>query len=215
MKIRHNLGRFAAEAARAIRNFKYELTDDGRVYLSASRTLMGGVFRHALAPAGIVDYNGNPIFGPWAIDPNRMVTEGLIHILNTSLGGQSQISQYYLAPFSGNVTPAADWKGSTFTSQATEFTAYTAPSRLPWTTTPATAVASLGNSAALLDSTIEFNPGGPYNLYGLGLVAAQNKSGTTGPLVAATRFANPRTNMSGGDKLALEYVVNAKDEGDA
>lgn len=208
MNIRHTLGRFAAEAARALRNFKYEMAQDGRVFLSGSKVFVGGVFSHAHAPAGAG-------FSPWAIDPNRLVTEGLIHILNSALGGQSQTAQYYLAPFSGNVTPGADWKGSNFASQATEFTAYEPSARLPWTVAPATTVASLGNAAALSASTLTFKAGGPYNIYGVGLVAAAAKGATTGPLVAATRFAAPRTNMLADDRLAIEYVINAKDEGDA
>lgn len=207
MNIRHTLGRFAAEAARAIRNFKYELTEGG-IYLPASKMTIGGVFSHRHAPAG-----GE--FGPWAVDPNRVVTEGLVYILNAALGGQSQTSQFYLAPFSGNVTPGANWTGATFPAQATEFTAYTPSSRVPWTAVPATTAAALGNSAALAASTLTFNAGGPYNLYGVGLVGASAKSSTSSILVAATRFATPRTNLAGGDKLAVEYVINAKDEGDA
>ncbi|HRO59331.1 MAG TPA: hypothetical protein PK177_09235 [Burkholderiaceae bacterium] len=50
MKIRNTLGKFAGEVARAIRNFKYELTEGG-IYLPAAKVSIGGVFRHAHAPA--------------------------------------------------------------------------------------------------------------------------------------------------------------------
>jgi hypothetical protein len=208
MKLLNSLGRFAADAARAIANHKYEKTEDGQIYLPSARAFIGGVFRHAHAPAG-------QDFGPWVVDPNRIVNEGLDYILGAALGGQSQVSQFYLAPFSGNVTPGASWTGANFAAQSTEFQAYTATNRLPWNTPGAASAQSLGNTAALADSTLVFNSGGPYNLYGVGLVQASGKGATTGKLIAATRFANPRLNMAGGDKLALEYVISAKDEADA
>lgn len=208
MKLTHTLGKFAAEAARAIRNFKYEITGNGQIYLPASRMFVGGVFGNDYAPAG-GDFEG------MQRDGNRVVTQGLIYLLNAALGGQTPTGQFYLAPFSGNVTPGAAWTGATFASQATEFTAYTAGNRLPWDSDPAAVDASIGNSGNLATSTITFNPGGPYSLYGVALLSASAKGATTGTLFAATRFANPRTNMAGGDKLALEYVVAASDVADA
>lgn len=207
MKLINSLGRFAAEAARAITAHKFERTDDGRIYLPRARAFIGGVFRHAHAPAG----QG---FGPWAVDPNRLVGEGLDYILAAAFGNAAQINQFYLAPFSGNVSPAANWTGANFATSATEFQGYTLASRLPWTVGAASAQ-SIGNTAAVSDATLTFAAGGPYNLYGVGLVQAQGKGATTGKLIAATRFENPRLNMVAGDKLALEYVLSAKDESDA
>lgn len=205
MKALQNLGTVGRDAIRAIRRHKYELSEAG-IYLPAARATIGGIFRHAHATAG-----GE--FGPWQVDPNRLVKEGLNYILNTALGGTSQQTAFYLAPFAGNVTPAADWKGSTFKDVATEFTGYTNASRLPWTTTPSTAEA-IGNSAALAAATLVYSAGGPYNLYGIGLLTGSAKGATANILIAATRFATPRTNQLAGDKLALEYVLSAKDEGD-
>ena len=200
------VGKFAGEIARAIRNFKYELTHNG-IFLSASKVSIGGEFRHAFAPAG-----GE--FGPWVADPNRVVHQGLNHILNTALGGATQVTAYYLAPFSGNVTPAANWTGTNFAANATEFAAYTASTRLPWTTAASTAQA-IGNAAGVADATMVFNGTGPHNVYGLGLLQASAKGATTGVLVAATRFATPRLNIAPGDRLALEYTIAALDEADA
>lgn len=205
MNVRNNLGRFAAAAARAIQSLAYDLTDDGRIYLRREKAFVGGVFRHAHAPAG-----GE--FGPWAIDPNRLVTEGLVYLLNAALAGQSQISQFHIAPFAGNVSPQAGWTGANFANQATEFTAYTNATRLPWNVTPAAGTAAVGNTAALAAATMTFAAGGPHTVYGLGLLEASAKNAATGPLIAATRFAAPRSNMQPGDRLALEYVINAKDE---
>lgn len=205
MKVLLNMGAVGRDAVRAIRRHKYEMSEAG-IYLPAARATIGGVFRHAHAPA-----DGS--FGPWQVDPNRLVREGLNYILNSSLGAASQQTAFYLAPFSGNVAPAGDWKGSTFKDVATEFTAYTNASRMPWTTAPSTAE-SIGNSAALASATMVYSAGGPYNLYGIGLLTGSAKGATANILIAATRFATPRTNQLAGDKLALEYVLSAKDEGD-
>ena len=201
MGITTSLGRFASEAARAIRNHNYDVTDQG-VYFPKARVSIGGVLRHTHTGAsGAEDV---------AVDPNLLVNEGLNYLLNAALGGASPVAAFYIAPFSGNVTPAASWTGANFAANATEFTAYSNGTRLPWTTAPSTAQ-SIGNSAAVAASTATFNAGGPYNVYGVGLLQASAKGATTGVLVAAVRFASPRLNMVAGDKLAFEYVLSATD----
>ena len=204
MKLTHSLGKFAKEVARALRNFQYEMTGTG-IYIPRSRILVGGVFTHRHCPVG----------GEWGeavVDPNRIVTQGLIQILNSALAGQPAITQFYLAPYTNNVEPDASWTGANFAAVAGEFTAYTLGTRLPWTTAPATTTPVVGNGASVAQLT--FNSGGPYNNYGIGLLEASAKGATTGKLVAATLFQVPRVGMAGGDKLAYEYTVTAKDEAD-
>lgn len=205
MKIVNSLGRFGAEIARAIRNHRYEETESG-IYLSDSKMHVGGAFRHTLIKAdGSIDT---------CIDPNRVVKEGLNYLLNAAFAGGSQIANFYVAPFSGNVTPDANWTGANFVANATEFTAYTAGTRLPWTVVASTNQA-VGNSAAIPAATLTLNAaGGPFNIYGIALVEAQAKGAVTGKLISATRFANPRLAIAGGDKLGLEYVISAKDSAD-
>lgn len=197
MGIMTSLGRFAGEAARAIRNGHFERTPQG-LYFPRAKVAVGGVLKHSLNDAYV------------AVDPNLLVNEGLNYILNAALGGTSQVAAFYIAPFSGNVTPAAGWTGANFTASATEFTAYTNSTRLPWTTVASTTQA-IGNSAAVAAATATFSPGGPHNVYGIGLLQASAKSATTGVLIAAVRFATPRLNMAAGDKLAFEYVLSAAD----
>lgn len=198
-----SLGRFAGEAARSVRNHDYEVTPSG-IRFPKAKVSIGGVLRHVHTAAdGAEDI---------AVDPNLLVNEGLNYILNAALGGGTQHPAFYIAPFSGNVTPSAGWTAANFTANSTEFTGYTLGTRLPWTTT-APVSQSIGNSAALVAATATFSAGGPYNLYGVGLLSASAKSATTGVLVAALRFAAPRLNMVAGDKLAFEYVLSAADDG--
>jgi len=205
VKILNTLGSLGRDALRAIRRHQYEQTESG-IYLPSARAFIGGVFRHAHAPCG-----GE--FGPVSVDPNRVVNEGLNYLLNAALGGGAQQTAFYLAPFAGNVTPAAAWKGERFKDDATEFTGYTNATRLPWETEPATEQA-IGNSDALAASTLTYAAGGPYTIYGIGLLTGSAKNATANILIAGTRFATPRTNQLAGDRLSLEYVLSAKDEGD-
>lgn len=202
-----NLRALIGDALRAQRNRKLEMTDDGRVYLPGARAFLGGVIQCRYCPPG------EDAFGPATSSCNRVVNEGLNHFLNL-LGGHDSAVSLYLAPFTGNVAPAANWTGANFAANATEFTAYSSATRLPWTTVPSTAQ-SLGNAAALAVATLTFNAGGPYTVRGIGLLQSQAKSATTGKLIMAGRFENDLTGMMGGGKLALEYDIQALDESDA
>lgn len=206
MGIFNDLGKLGLDAARAIRNNKYEFSSERGVYIPGARAFIGGAFRTWMAPAG-------GALGAPALDHNRVVTEGLVDILKVYFVGGTQKTAFYLAPYSGNVTPQASWTAANFATNATEFEGYTSSTRVQWSpTTPTTA--SVGNSANVSTSTITLNTTG--DLYGIGMIAGANaKSATTGTLVAASAFAAPRTNMASGDKLAIEYVLSAVDEDDA
>ena len=195
----------ARDALRAIRNRKAEFTESGLFVPGANMVAFGHFSARYAAPG---EY-----FGPATIGANRVVKEGLIEALNLIAGHISSTAKY-LAPFTGDVAVSPDWKGSTFPALATEFTAYTSNTRVPWTTVQATTNAQVSNAAALAAATITFNTGGPYTIRGIGLLAAQGKGSTTGPLFAASRFADDLAGMTGGGKLALQYDLSAVDEGD-
>lgn len=200
------LGRFAAEAARAVRNNRFEKTEDGRIHVPAAGLFIGGVFRAQYAAPG-------EDFGPPHLGGNRVVNQGLDKILNL-LAGHTQSSALYVAPFAGDVAPAPNWTGANWKDLATEFTAYSPGTRPPWTTVASNARA-LTNAAALAAATITFNTGGPYTIRGAVLCEASAKGATTGALIAATRFDADLAGMVGGGKLALQYDLQAMDESDA
>lgn len=192
------------EASRLIRNHKYEVNEKGGVILQGGPGLYGMFSGRYTPPGGEED--------PAAVGFNRIVTQGLIKVL-ALLGGHVSSSALFLAPFSGNVTPAAGWTGATFATDATEFTAYTSATRLPWTTVnPTTPI--LTNAAALAAATMTFSAGGPYTIRGAGLIESSVKGGATGSLIVAARFGDDLTGMTAGGKLALEYGIVALDESD-
>lgn len=197
---------FLRDASRAISAHKYEVAGDGGILIPAAGAYIGGFFRARYAAPG-------EDFGPLHIASNRVVAQGLNKLLNL-LGGHVASAPLYLAPFSGNVTPADGWTAATFPADATEFVAYTSATRLPWTTV-STSTKQLTNAAALLAATLTFNTGGPYTIRGCGLVESSVKGGTTGALIVASRFDADLTGMTAGGKLALEYAIGAVDESDA
>lgn len=198
-------GSLLAAAMGAVQQRRYEIDEERGLFLSREKLFVGGVFRGTyITPEGEV--------GMSAVAPNRFVNQGLNKLLNL-LGGHVTAAPLYLAPFTGDVSPAAGWTAANFNTNATEFTAYTPTTRPPWTTV-ASAAQQLTNAAALAAATIEFNAGGPYTIRGMGLLEASAKGATTGALIVASRFADDLTGMMGGGKLALEYILNALDESD-
>lgn len=198
-----SLSALGRDIARAARNRSYEIADNGMIHLSSAKAFIGGVFACRHAPA--------EEFGPAVIGANKFVNEGLNHVMNV-LGGHETAQPLFIAPFVGNVSVGADWKASTFKDVATEFTAYTASSRMPWTSVPSTAQ-SLNNTAALAAATLTLAAGGPYTIRGAAMLTADGKAATTGLLLVAARFGADMTGLQAGGKLSFEYTLSALDEG--
>lgn len=201
-----NFSKHAGEVFRRMTRHQYDVTDDGSIYLGRMNVIVGGAMGTSHRPAG-----GE--FGPWQIDHNKLPTEGLVQLVGAGVGALPQITQFYIAPYAGNVSPAATWTGANFASNATEFTAYTAATRLPWTITAPTTAPTVDNGAAIAAATLTFAAGGPYNLYGAAVLQAAAKAATTGKILMALRFANPRLNMGAGDDLAFHYGLTLSDAG--
>jgi hypothetical protein len=118
---------------------------------------------------------------------NLIPTEGINYILGAALDGTSPISTWYIAPFEGNYTPVAGVTASSFTSSATESTAYDEATRVEWV--PGAVVAgSMSNSAS--KAVFTFNAS--KTIYGIGQLSVSAKSATTGVLVSIARFASSK-----------------------
>lgn len=199
------LRRHPNEVSQAIRQHRYEMSDKG-IYLPGSRVFLGGALK-------CTDYRDNSEQFV-SIDANTLLTQGLVHALNVIFpptGGYAQITQWYIAPFSNDYTPDASLTAATFTATAGEFTAYTSSTRLALTIAAAATTATTGNTGD--EAILTLNSGGPYDIYGGCIISASAKSATTGKAMAAVRLENPRIDLSGGDRLGLEYVITASDAG--
>ena len=185
------------EIRRRIGQFDYELSNSG-VFFPVMDIAIGGVFT-------VSDRDGNK-----EVFPNRITNQGLNQIINTMFppgGAFAQITQWYIAPFSGNVTPDATWTAANFVATATEFTSYASATRPALTIAAATTTQTNGNGSAPADIT--FSAGGPFNVYGAAIMSVATKGSSTGTMLAAARFTNPRLSQAAPDKLTIQYDLTA------
>lgn len=190
------------EIAQAIARHKFGI-QDGRIQLEgASRIQIGGAFK-------VNDYGREHGV---TIEPNLLVTQGLIHLLNSAFAGGAQITNWYLALFSNDYTPTDALTAAAFPATAGEINAgVTGATRPAWSRSAAVATPDVGNTGA--EAVFTYAAGGPYNVYGVALLSSSVKGGTGGVLAAASRFAVSRLNQIAGDKLGIEYVISASDDG--
>lgn len=197
-----DIKKHAREIGRHLRNGKFELTEGG---VLIDKGGMNGLFNGAFVDTL---YRGDEVVDR-QVSPNRVVNEGLIHALNVIFAGSTQVTQWYVALFSGNVTPQPTWTGANVVANSTELTGYAGARKL-LVVTP-TATPSIGNTGS--EALFEFDASGPYIARGAFLAQASAKGATTGPLMAATRFAADRTGLNSPDKLGVQYVITAADGG--
>jgi len=148
----------------------YERTEEG-VYFPVEGIMARGVFSY-----------GKRGEEP-QLSENRLVDEGLTHMLASALGGATQLPSWYIAIFGGNVTPIGSWDAATFAATATELTAYNETTRVAWTPTPAAA-----NVISSFTAKATFTANATITVRGAALLSASAKSSTTGILMGASRF---------------------------
>lgn len=198
-----NLQKHGREIGRHLRNFNFEMTPGGiLIDRKGMNALANGAFKTFMVDDGGGQYDA-------ALDPNLVVDQALIDMLNVYFNGAVATTQWHVALFGGNVTPQPNWTGASWVAAATEFTAYSETTRPIFDTDPATTpeVGNAGNEALFTFV------GSGLTVRGAAIVSASAKSATSGILYAATRFANDRVGLGAPDKLGVEYVVTAADAG--
>ena len=185
------------EAAREIRAERFDITPEG-IYLP----------RIGARAAG--EYFGRVNGGAWQKEgDNLIVTEGFAHLLNVAFDtSTAKPAGYYLAIFSGNTAPAANWTAAAFAAVASEIVSmtegHTGATRPAWT--PAkTSTGSIDNMATVASLTIATSS--QLNVTGAALLTGSARGGTTGVLVSASLYAAPRT-FQAGDIYELGYRIN-------
>lgn len=145
------------------------------------------------------------------IDTNLVPAEGIAYFLNVALGASAKLSNWYLAVFSGGVTPAANWTAANFPANATEITSttegYSNVTRPAWTPGVATA-GVIGN----LSTRAVFNIvcTSTLNISGAALLSDNVRGGVAGTLVSASRYGSVRV-VNNGDAFELGYEVELTD----
>ena len=185
------------EAAREIRAERFDITPEG-IYLPRIGAIAAG------------EYFGRVNGGAWQKEgDNLIVTEGFAHLLNVTFDtSTAKPAGYYLAIFSGNTAPAANWTAAAFAAVASEIVSmtegHTGATRPVWT--PAkTTTGSIDNMATVASLTIATSS--QLNVTGAALLTSSARGGTTGVLVSASLYAAPRT-FQAGDIYELGYRIN-------
>ena len=167
--------------ARALHLRRFERTDDGRIYMPDSKLFVGGSFRS--------DVNGDDV----RLMNNLFTAEGLTYVLGTSFQAAAQITAFYLAPFSGDITPDGTLTGANFALRQTEFTNYNEATRVAWAPpTAAITTPEIDNSAAPATFT---NNLANATVWGFALMSSQVKRDTTGKCIACFIDSTPRDNL--------------------
>lgn len=133
---------------------------------------------------------------------NLIVTEGRNYLLSAALKGGAAISTWYVALFSGDVTPQATWTASNFASQATEFQNYSEATRPAW---EAGSVSSgvLDNYSEKATFTISEDT---QTVRGAAVISTASKGGTSGTLLGAAKFTNAKS-LDSDETLDIGYRV--------
>jgi hypothetical protein len=146
--------------------------------------------------------------GEWSRTKNRIVLEGLAHILNVALGSTAKPAGYFLALFSGAAAPADNWTAANFAATAAEIVSltegYTSPTRPAWTSAN-TNTGSIDNMAAV--ATVTIATAAQLNVTGAAMLTNNTRGGTTGALVSATKYAAARV-FQNGDTYDIGYRLS-------
>lgn len=184
------MNRWKAEFARALRNFRYERTENG-VWFPAQKAGFGGIFT-------LIRPDWDPVPGK-----NTVTLPWLDKMLDTYFNAASAPAGFYIAPFTNAVTPSSALTAANFASTLGEYTGYTQATRVAWTSNGASASQKVSNSNAPGTFTIGTSP---TTLNGAGLLTASAKGSTDGVLVAAARFDVGNT-LSGGSTFKIQYSL--------
>lgn len=169
-------------------------------YNSGSAVKAGGFF--------VVEHVRNGEVIDTQISENIVVDEGLTHILDVALSGGSQDTTWFVGIFKNNYTPVAGNVASTFADAGVAGEATTEideTTRPAWTEAGVTSK-TITNSA----SPATFTANTTVSIYGAFLISDNTLGGTTGTLMAASKFSSVR-NLLSTDVLNITYTLTIAD----
>ena len=137
---------------------------------------------------------------------NLVTTEGLNYLLDSSLSGGTQHTNFYVTAYKNNVTPAANWTSANFDTTADEIDAtdVTSATRVAWVDA-GVAAGQVDNYASKAEYTVL---SATLDLYGVAFVTGTAYGGTSDVLVAASAFGAVR-NLLQNDVIGFGYRFTA------
>lgn len=179
---------------RALDKGQYEQTDVG-ILLKPQRVVARGAYEHWV--------NGKDR----RVDPNLVVDEGLMHMLDVCIHDGVKVSTWYLSLYAANYTPLAGLTAASYPATAGEITSgtegYVEAARVAFVE-GAPSANSISNTASKATFTIATASSLAVN--GAAMHSVATKGGTTGTLLSATKFAATRT-LYNNDVFTLAYTV--------
>lgn len=140
---------------------------------------------------------------------NIIPTEGLNALLDTAVGGASQLASWYVGIFKGNYTPIASNTAANALGAAGLYTECQDADYDPATNRPAyTLVAASAGVITNAASKAEFTMKASITVYGAFVTSGQAKTATSGKLLAAKKFDAARTVVN-TDILYVTYQITA------
>ena len=127
----------------------------------------------------------------WTIT-NLFPIQGRDHMLDSAIGGGSQVVTWYVGLFKGDYEPVETDTMSTFVGAATEFTAYSEPNRIVLA-----AGSASGGAIDNVDVPARFTFTANDTIYGAFISSSLGKGSGAGILLSAGRFDSPEVIRSG------------------
>lgn len=153
---------------------------------------VGGFFNYTLIRNG-------EIIDQWQ-EKNIVVDQGLNYILDAALSGASVNTTHFVGLFSNNYTPISSTVITNLTEVNSKYNETTRPS---WTEAGVTSK-TITNTA----SPAAFTFNASETVYGAFLSSSNVKGGTSGNLIAASKFSASRSVLS-TDVLQVTYTLTA------
>lgn len=169
-----------------------------------------GIFfpKHGIMLSG--EYMDRVNGGEETITCNLIPKEALMHVLNVAIGSKAKPAGSYLALFSGAAAPADNWTAANFTATANEITSLTEgysnatrPEFVPSDTSDQKYIDNFSNVARVTIVTTS-----QLNVTGVALLTNNQRGGTTGVLLSATKYPATRV-FQNGDVFDIGYRITA------
>lgn len=178
-------------------NELFDETDEG-IYFPKQGIMLSGEYMDRV--------NGGEV----TFTKNLIPKEALIHVLNVAIGSKAKPAGLYLALFNGATAPADNWTAANFAATAGEIVSltegYTNATRPQFIPSDSTDQKYIDNFASVASVTIATTS--QVNVTGVALLTNNQRGGTTGVLLSATKYPAARV-FQNGDVFEIGYRVTA------
>lgn len=141
---------------------------------------------------------------------NLIPKEALIHFLNVAIGAKAKPAGAFLALFNGAAAPADNWTAANFAATANEIVSltegYSNATRPEFISSDSTDQKYIDNFSNVARVTIATTS--QLNVTGVALLTNNQRGGTTGVLLSATKYPATRV-FQNGDIFDIGYRVTA------